>query len=87
MIIASINYVENKTVLICFILLKYLDKISYYKIFQYLNENLSFNPSIIHSDFESSLASAINEAKFFTNDIIHVICLFHFMQAKKSQMH
>ena len=87
MTIASINYLENKTVLICFILLKFLDKISYYKIFQYLHENLSFNPTIIHTDYEGSLASAIKEAraKFFTNEIIHIRCIFHFMQAVRAK--
>lgn len=62
MTITSINYQENKTVLICFILLKFLNKISYYKILQYLHENLSFNPTIIHIDYECSLAAAIKDA-------------------------
>ena len=85
MTIASINYQENKTVLICFILLKFLDQISYYKIFQYLHENLSFNPTIIHTDYESSLAAAIKESNFFSNEIIHIRCIFHFMQAIRNK--
>ena len=43
MTIASINYQEKKTVLICFILLKFLDKISYYKILQYLYDKSNYN--------------------------------------------
>ena len=61
--------------------MKYLDKISYYKIFQYLYDNFHFDPVIIHSDYENSLALAIKEAKYFSNEIIHIRCLFHFMQA------
>ena len=56
MTIASLNYKENKTILICFVSLKYLDKISYLKIFKYLNKNFKFNPTILHSDFENALS-------------------------------
>jgi hypothetical protein len=53
MIIATFDHIEKKTILICFILLKYLDHISYLKVFQYLNDNYGFNPLIIHSDYEN----------------------------------
>ena len=37
MTIATIDIHTNQTVLICFVLLKYLDKISYFKLLQYYN--------------------------------------------------
>ncbi len=46
-------------------LLKYLDKISYLKIYKYLNENFNFNPIILHSDFENALSLAKRESNFF----------------------
>jgi len=52
MIIASVDYKEKKTLIVCFILLKFLDNISYFKFFQYLNENYGFNPLLIHTDYE-----------------------------------
>ena len=39
MIIATIDYKEKKTLLIGFILIKFLDSISYYRVFKYLYEN------------------------------------------------
>lgn len=41
MTIANLNYKENKTILICFVLLKYLDKISYKKFFNILMKILN----------------------------------------------
>ena len=76
----TVNYKEKNKYLVCFFW-KYLDKISYYKIFQYLYDNFHFDPVIIHSDYENSLALVIKEAKYFSNEIIHIRCLFHFMQA------
>ena len=85
MSIASLLPNENKTIIIGFVLLKYMDAISYKKIFQYLYENLGFDPLIVHTDYEISLAIALNECKFFTNKIIHIRCLFHFMQAIRAK--
>ena len=80
MTIVSLDIYSNKTVLICFVLLKFLDKTSYFKIFQYLHDNLFFDPIIIHTDFENSLGLAIKEANFFSNEIIHIRCLFNFIE-------
>ena len=87
MTMATLDYKKNKTYLICFVLLKFLDQISYCKIFQYLHENFDFNPCIIHTDFENSLAIAIRESKFFNNEIIHVRCFFHFIKAIREKLH
>ena len=57
------------------------DSLSYKKIFQYLNENLGFDPLIIHTDYEVSLALAIKESKFFSNKVLHIRCLFHLIKA------
>jgi len=53
--IATIDYKNNKSLLIGFIHYKYMDYITYLNIFKYLNEINSFNPRIIHSDFEFSI--------------------------------
>ena len=87
MIIATIDYKEKKTLLIGFILIKFLDSISYYRVFKYLYENYGFNPLVIHTDYEISLAKAIKHCEFFSKDLIHLRCMFHFVQAirKKCQ--
>ena len=81
MIIATIDYKEKKTLLIGFILIKFLDSISYYRVFKYLYENYGFNPLVIHTDYEISLAKAIKHCEFFSKDLIHLRCMFHFVQA------
>ena len=81
MSIATIDSITNKTYLVCFIFIRYQDAISYERIFDYLKENFMFNPQIIHTDFEASLAHAIKKAKFFSNKVIHVKCLFHFVKS------
>ena len=52
---------NENPILLCFILLKYTDEISYDKIFNCLSENLKFNPQIIHTDFEKSLLTSIKK--------------------------
>ena len=49
--------------------------------------NFPFNPCIIYTDFENSLAVAIRESNFFNNAIIYVRCFFHFMKAIREKMH
>ena len=51
--------------IIIFILIKYLDNIAYERIFDYLYINFNFNPTIIHTDFEKSIALAIKNNKYF----------------------
>ena len=43
-------------------------------------ENFNFNPTIVHSDFEKSLYTAIKENIYFKDKVIHTKCLFHFSQ-------
>lgn len=57
--VATIDYKNNKSILIGFVCNKYMDTISYLNIFKYLNEIYSFNPRIIYSDFEISIAKVI----------------------------
>ena len=43
MTIASLDPLNNHTILICFVLLVFTDSLSYKKIFSYLNENFCFD--------------------------------------------
>ena len=79
--ISSIDYKNNKVILIGFVCFKYQDAKSYLNIFKYLNEVYNLNPHIIHSDFEKSIGIALSESKFFKNTVIHVKCFFHFTYA------
>ena len=81
MTITSLDPLKNHTIIICFVLLVFTDSLSYQKIFHYLNENFCFDPLIIHTDYEVSLALAIKESKFFRNKILHIRCLFHLIKA------
>ena len=69
---------ENKPKVFTMILTKYLDQISYSKIFTYLFENHNFNPKILHSDYENAIAVAIKNTKVFNENLIHSIFFFHF---------
>ena len=84
-IIAGLAEEENKTIINCFILLKYADEYAYDKIFNYLYENFGFKPKIIMSDYELALHSSIKNNKNFKDNIIHVKCFFHF--TKMIKMH
>lgn len=70
MTIASLDPIKNHIIQICFVLLLYMDLISYKKILKYLNENFCFNPLVILIDYEVSLSLAIKESKFFSNKVI-----------------
>ena len=72
-IIAGLAEEENKTIINCFILLKYADEYAYDKIFNYLYENFGFKPKIIMSDYELALHSSIINNKNIKDNIIHVI--------------
>lgn len=41
MTIAAIDNKNSRTLLICFVFIKYMDSFTYRKVFQYLNENFS----------------------------------------------
>ena len=63
--INSLDEYENIQILICFVFFKYMDSESYMHIFKYLNETYKFEPSIIHSDFETTISKAEKKCKFF----------------------
>ena len=42
--IATIYKINNKTIIIGFIVFKYMDSEYYYRIFKYLNDNYAFSP-------------------------------------------
>ena len=62
MSIATIDYESNSTILIGFVFLKYIDSISILNLFKYLNNIFSFNPRIIHSDYDNAIALHENQS-------------------------
>lgn len=67
---------NNKTIIIAFVIFKFMDSESYYRIFKYLNENYSFFPKYIHTDYEIALDLAIKKSDFFKKDIVSLKCFF-----------
>ena len=65
MSLATIDYENNTTILVCFIYLKYIDSKSIFNVFKYLNDNFNFNLKIILSDYDNGIAIAIKNNKFF----------------------
>ena len=63
--IVTVDKKENKTILIGFVLFKFMKSKSYKRILKILNDNFDFNSKIIHSDYEYALDKAIKEATFF----------------------
>ena len=57
-------------IILRFILINFLDTIAHEKLFNYLNDNFNFKPSIIHTDFEKALQTSIKNNKI-TKDAIH----------------
>lgn len=84
--IATIDFNNNKSLLIGFILFLYKDYKSFIKIFEYLNSNFNFNPLIIHSDYELGIDLALKESNFFKNEIIHIKCFFHFVKSLREKL-
>lgn len=84
--IATIDFKENKTILIGFILFKNMDSETYLRILKMLNDNFSFNPKVIHTDYESALDKAIKESSFFKNKPINLKCFFHFVKAVRNKI-
>ena len=72
--------------MLCFALIKYLDKENYNILFNYVHENFSFLPKIIHTDFDKALYTSIKSNKYFGNNIIHSKCLFHFAQGLRKKL-
>ena len=68
MTLSAINYKDRIPLLVCLIFFSYMDSISYYNIFKYLN-------------FELALNKSIDKIDFVKNKIIHIKCLFHFSNA------
>ena len=86
LIISGISNNNENPQLMCFILLKYMDELSYNKIFNYLYENFNFKPMIIHTDFEKSLISSIKKNQYFGKTVINSKCLFHLGQMILKQL-
>ena len=84
---AGINLKNNKSYIISFLLIKYLDYITYDRIFNYLSENYHFKPKIIHSDFEKAIEKAIKSNKYFDDSLIHSRCFFHYGQMVRKKLY
>ena len=72
--------------MLIFVFIKYLDNISYNKIFNYLNENFKFKPDIIHSNYEKALHLGIKENKY-TQNALNIKCFFHYTQMIRKNFH
>ena len=72
MTITGLDNNTNNIYLCALIFLKYEDTQSFIKIFKYLNEMYKFSPKIIHIDYSSSLAKALNEDNIFKNKPINL---------------
>ena len=77
---------KNKTILICFVLFKFMDSISYVHIFKYSHELFGFNPHILHTDYELAIEKAIHNTVFFREDLIHIKCFFHFVKSLREHL-
>jgi len=55
LIISGIAKGEIKSTSLCFVLTKYIDSISYGRVFNYLFENYNFLPKILHMNYEKAL--------------------------------
>ena len=86
MTIATVDKDNNKTIIIAFLVFKFMDSESYYRIFKYLNENYSFSPKYIHTDYELALDLAIKKSDFFNKDIVHLKCFFHFAKSIREKL-
>ena len=51
MTITGVDRIDNNSYICALILLKYKDTISFYKIFQYLNNMYKFNPIVTYIDY------------------------------------
>ena len=83
MIISTINKVNNTTKICFFITLKYTDTLSYIRIFGYLNKNFSFNPKIIHIDYENSLRLALKKDNIFIKNLSLFFVIFISLSQKE----
>ena len=77
------NKISN---IVLFILIKYLDNITYERIFDYIYINFNFNPDIIHTDFEKAMGLAIKNNKYFKKNLIHTRCFFHFSKMIRGKL-
>ena len=84
--IATVDKINNKTILIAFIIFKYMDEESYYRIFKYLNKNFCFSPKYIHTDYEIALEQAIKKSEFFDKNLLHIKCFFHFIKSLREKL-
>ena len=77
---------NNTPKMLSLILLKYLEYLSYDKIFNYIHDNYGFSPKIIHTDFEKSLHLAIENNINFKNKLIHSRCFFYFSKMIRGKL-
>ena len=80
LVIAGITEDYNLPKILSFVMVKYLDKVCYDRIFNYLYENCHFKPKIIHTDYEKALQLAISNNNYFKNDIIYSRCFSIFLK-------
>ena len=85
LIISAIDE-NNFSSIILFILIKFLDKIAYERIFDYIYLNFNFDPNIIHTDFEKAMALAIKNNKYFKKTLIHSRCFFHYSKMIRGKL-
>ena len=63
-----------------------MDSESYLRILKSLNENLNFNPKILHTDYEYALDKAIDKANFFEVKPLKIKCFFHFVKSIREKI-
>ena len=78
LIISGIAKGEIKATSLCFVLIKYIDSVSYGRVFNYLFENYNFLPKILQTNYEKTLKKAINDNIYFKNITYNSHCFFHF---------
>ena len=86
LILSGIPKKIKTPIMLIFVFIKYLDNISYNKLFNYLNENFKFKPDIIHSDYEKALHLGIKENKY-TQNALNIKCFFHYTQMIRKNFH
>ena len=84
--IATLDIKENKTIIVGFVMFKYMDQESYIRIFKLLHDNYNFNPHILHTDFEIALCKAIKSSNFFEKKVLNIKCFFHFIKACREKL-
>ena len=85
-LLSCITNKGKKPKILTLVLTKYIDNISYNRIFNFLYESHGFKPKIVHSGFEQAIEKALNENKNINNGLIHSRCFFHFSKMIRSKL-